>query len=63
MENLKRERGRGRPAGVEFPERIQVYETAEGKRLLELLSQKRGQSVAATVRALVREAAKREGVE
>jgi hypothetical protein len=57
MEETKR--GRGRPPGREFPERLPHYDTAEGMALLHELAKARGESASAVIRYLVRREAAR----
>lgn len=64
MELETEKRGRGRPAtGTQFPHLVRSYEDDEGMRLLKELARRRGLSQAALLRQLIREEAKREGVE
>jgi hypothetical protein len=61
METQKR--GPGRPPGVRYPKTLLVYDTEEGMALLQALAYERGISAAALVRQLVREEARRVGLE
>jgi hypothetical protein len=55
-------RGRGRPPGVRYPQKISVYDTEEGVAMLQALAHQRGISGAAVVRQLVREEVRRVGI-
>ena len=52
-----------RPASAAYPRRVSLYETDEGYGLLSELARRRGVSISDLLRMLVREEARREGVE
>ena len=61
MEQSKNRGGRPRAAS-RYPRTVMTYETEAGARLAELLARRRGTSVAALLRQLLREEAARLGV-
>ena len=61
MEQPKKRRV-GRPRGKHYPRVLVTYETEAGAALAELLARRRGTSVAALLRQLLREEAARLGV-
>lgn len=50
---------RGKMTNFTYPERIPVYDTAEGKRIWKAIAHKRKCSIAAAVRQIAREEAER----
>ncbi len=62
MGAVAEKRGVGRPKGAQFSIPVRTYENAEGIELLQRLAEDQGTSVAAVVRQLVREEARRRGL-
>lgn len=56
-------RPRGRPPGVKRPKKVYTYLTEDELRVLESLAKSKGLGLAALMRTLVLEAAKKEGIE
>jgi hypothetical protein len=53
----------GKGTAKTYPRRLPAYDNDEGARLAQELARRRGTSVAALLRMLIREEAKREGIE